>query len=349
MELNRIPILSLFTGAGALDFGFEETGRFVTDLCVEYQPEFCETLRLNQRRGRFLEASIAQKDVRGLSSAVWERALAARIRKGGVIGGPPCESFSSRGKRLGLRDARGTLIFEFFKCVERLRPAFFLFENVARLARIDEGSIVAGLELRARTAGYAVSIQIVNCADYGAATSRKRLFIIGMRGRDGFEFPAPTHAAEKGLFPTKPYVTVGDALAGLPPPADKEPAVPQAHVRISHRPDVVRRFAALRPGQEDPIRKRTKLRLDAPSPTLLAGNLSGIRSHIHPSDPRELSNRESARLHGFPDDYEFHGNHAAIGKQIANSVPIPVAKALAEAIAMQLKMPRVRKGCHGRS
>ena len=102
---------------------------------------------------------------------------------------------------------------------------------------------------------------------------------------------------------------------------------------IKHNQRVVERFGRLALGQIDKVRQRWRLPLDSPSPSLVAGNLQGIRSHIHPTEPRELTNRESARLHGFPDSFRFSGNHAAVGKQIANSVPIPFATALANSVA----------------
>jgi DNA (cytosine-5)-methyltransferase 1 len=133
-----------------------------------------------------------------------------------------------------------------------------------------------------------------------------------------------------------PYVTVRDALKSLPPASVNNPGDPQGHVVVKHTAKVAARFISLRQGQYDNIRKRSKLSYDLPSPALVAGNLSGIRSHIHPEFPRELTNRESARLHGFPDNFMFSGNHAAMGKQIANSVPISLARALANSLAEQL-------------
>jgi DNA (cytosine-5)-methyltransferase 1 len=326
-------ILSLFSGAGALDYGFELTGRFETSVCIEYQPEFCETLMGNQPRGFLSGAQILNHDLSRIapSSVIGVDSMSPQID--GIIGGPPCESFSARGKKLGLADPRGNLVFKFFDWVTKLRPSFFLFENVSRLAKIHEGEIARELCKIGEETGYSTFSTILNAADYGCATSRKRFFIVGIKGSGPYFFPNPTHSPDGYLDKNPCWVAVADALEGLPPPSKSAPGHPQGHIGIAHKPEIVARFAKLRPGQEDPIRKRTKIRLDAPSPTLMAGNLKGIRSHIHPTEPRELTNRESARIHGFPDHFEFFGNHASMGKQIANSVPIPLAQALGQSIS----------------
>lgn len=340
MKKPRSPetfeLLSLFSGAGALDCGFELTGRFHTRACIELEPIFCRTLRGNQQRGFISGASIINEDVaKTCKDTILDTCFDGKS-PAGIIGGPPCETFSVRGNKKGLNDSRGMLVFAFLEWVTALKPRFFLMENVPPLARLNGGAILATLSDRARSAGYAVTHAILNAADFGAATKRQRLFLIGMLGKTSFTFPEPTHSAAPDFFFRQPYITVGDALRGLPDLGWTEPGTPQGHIGVRHTPRVEARFATLKQGQQDNIRKRTRLHLERPSPTLVAGNLHEIRSHIHPTAPRELTNRESARIHGFPDEFIFDGGHAAMGKQIANSVPIPLAQALAQAIARHL-------------
>lgn len=333
---REYSILSLFSGAGALDYAFELTGRFTTAACLEAEELFCETLRRNKRNGFLRKANVLQADV-----VIQDKmAIASEFFKGKapdvVIGGPPCESFSIRGKKLGLADPRGSLVFTFLEWVAALKPRCFVMENVPPLSYVANGDVLRKLQTTAQRAGYEVSSAILNSADYGAATKRRRLFMIGFRNSGRFRFPAPTHTDHELFGSMKPHCTVEEALTGLPSSFESEPATPQAHVHVKHTKAVVERFGRLRLGQEDRIRKRTRLHPSRPSPSLVAGNLAGIRSHIHPFEPRELTNRESARLHGFPDRFEFFGGHAAIGKQIANSVPIPLGTAIAKSIAQQL-------------
>jgi DNA (cytosine-5)-methyltransferase 1 len=333
---KTFQLLSLFSGAGALDFGFELTGRFHTRACIELEPIFCRTLRGNQQRGFISGASVINEDV----ATTCKDTILATCFDGkspaGIIGGPPCETFSVRGTKKGLDDSRGILVFTFLEWVSALKPRFFLMENVPPLARLNDGATLSALSKSARSAGYAVTHAILNAADFGAATKRQRLFLIGIQGKCPFTFPEPTHSAAVDLLSKQPYVTVGDVLKGLPDLGWTEPGTPQGHIGVRHKPHVEARFATLKQGQQDNIRKRTRLHLGRPSPTLVAGNLHEIRSHIHPTEPRELTNRESARIHGFPDKFIFEGGHAAMGKQIANSVPIPLAQALAQAIAIHL-------------
>ncbi len=340
---TKFSLLSLFTGAGALDQGFHQTGRFQTRLCVEYEPVFCDTLALNQPKGYLPGATILNESITDLDPYATQSTYFDGASVDGLIGGPPCETFSVRGKKKGIDDPKGSLVFTFIDWAVALRPAFFLMENVPPLANLNEGATLQSLCERASLAGYAVSHAVLNAADYGAPTSRRRLLVVGMLGETSFRFPEPTHFNDANLFSKQPYVTAGVALAGLPEVGWSEPGTPQGHLGVRHTPPVAARFASLKQGQQDNIRKRTRLHLERPSPTLVAGNLQGIRSHIHPTEPRELTNRESARLHGFDDEFVFAGNHSAMGKQIANSVPIALARALGQALAEQLDAQKKRK------
>lgn len=335
-EGNPYPILSLFSGAGALDYGFELAGQFTTKVCIELEGVFCNTLIGNKKNGYLSEATILNQSVADADKKLILREFFSGNPPYGIIGGPPCESFSVRGSKKGLNDKRGTLVFTFMEWVASLKPQFFLMENVPPLAKHNNGSTLLKICDIAQEAGFSVSHAILNAADYGAATKRQRLIVVGFLNRKPFEFPMPSHGSDSDIFGSTPYVTVDDAFRDLPDPSWKEPALLQGHTLVKHTPEVVDRFSKLRPGQQDNIRKRTRLDLSQPSPTLVAGALRAIRSHIHPTEPRELTNRESARIHGFPDNFIFAGNHPAVGKQIANSVPIPLAQSLAASIAEQL-------------
>jgi len=331
-------VLSIFSGAGALDVAFESSGRFTTRAAIESEPQFSQTLALNQVRGYLADAQIISADVRELNPLDVARKHFPDERVGGVIGGPPCESFSIRGNKRGRSDERGQLVFEFARWVALLQPDFFVMENVPPLVTIENGKLIADLLSEFSRAGYGASWQQLKASDFGAPTHRKRIFIVGFRGTSVFQFPEPTHAAasDDRITALRQHLTVRDALAGLPPVRDGVLKAPSHHTPVKHTPAVVTRFASLRSGQEDPIRHRTKLHPDRPSPSVVAGNLQGTRSHIHPFEPRELTNREVARLHCFPDDFDFAGSAAAVCKQIANAVPIPLGQAVAAAVAQHL-------------
>jgi DNA (cytosine-5)-methyltransferase 1 len=324
-------IVSTFSGAGGLDYGFEKTGLFQTMLAIENQSLFSDTYKVNRRLGHLSATKLIESDIRDVNfKNEWKTVCPKELNPDGLIGGPPCESFSVRGNRKGVGDERGTLVYKFMECVQELKPRFFLMENVKQLGTQDGGKIFLGLIDKAEQLGYRTTYKIVKSCDYGAATIRERLIFIGVQEGE-YIFPNSTHG--KGLLPV---VTVGDVFKGLNEAKKKPPGQPQGHIMINHTPPVIERFKKLKPGKECPIRKRVRLRNDKPSQTLYAGNLQGTRWHIHPTLPREITNREAARIHGFPDDYVFCGGHAAMAKQIANSVPIPVASSLAHSLGVFL-------------
>jgi DNA (cytosine-5)-methyltransferase 1 len=242
------------------------------------------------------------------------------------------------GQKRGTADKRGQLIYEFHECVDAIRPAFFLMENVPDLATRNGSETLEKLITSFERSGYTVTWKVLNSANYGAPTKRKRIFVVGFLNGTRFSFPPETHAQVTGGLDLglRPWVTSSQAFAGLPEPTRTAPFRPQAHQAITHTIEVRQRFASISPGGYDYTRKRARLHPNAPSPSLVAGNLKGIRWAIHPTKNRELTNREAARIHGFPDWFEFAGSHAAIGVQVANAVPIPLGEAVATAIAQHL-------------
>jgi DNA (cytosine-5)-methyltransferase 1 len=340
--MKKYSLLSLFTGAGALDYAFESSGHFETKIAIEVQKEFCETLRGNKSLGLFRNADIFEADINEIDPVNLCKRNKVAFKPDGIIGGPPCESFTILGKKMGRKDPRGKLVFNYANWVCSIRPKFFLMENVPDLIKIERGTIFSELLDQFASNGYTVYHEILKAADYGGATIRRRLFMVGFYNNISFEFPKPTNIESiEGSGDLKPYKTVREALEGLPEPSLKNPGVPIGHVRINHTKKVIDRFKTIPEGGYDYIRKRSRLSLDKPCPSLMAGNLNGIRSHIHPIEPRELTNRESARIQGFPDDYYFFGNHAAIGKQIANAIPICFGKALSSQIYKALNREKV--------
>ncbi len=237
-----------------LDIGLEQTGRFRLLACVEKEPAFCETIRANHRAGRLprnlkvIEADISQVDPTQLLASVGLRPGELDV----LIGGPPCQSFSTAGRRRTVQDPRGTLLWQFLRFVEALRPRFFLMENVRGLlsAALQHRSIAMRPEKggpplepdempgsvvrlfaedlqRIPGAPYHMDCFEVNAVNYGAPQLRERALFIGNRYNVEVNFPDPTHGprhAKKGrqvsLFGEDeqdllPWRTLGDALAGL--------------------------------------------------------------------------------------------------------------------------------------
>lgn len=247
---KKYRALSLFSGAMGLDVGLEQSGRFRVLACVEREPAFCATIRRNRdaghvgnRRLRVYEADITQlapeQLLRDLHLKPGELDL--------LVGGPPCQSFSTAGRRGTVTDPRGTLIWHFLRFVDVLRPRFFLMENVRGLLSAalqhrpikdrpekggaslgpeeEPGSVVRLFASDCRAIGYRFDCFEVNAVNYGAPQLRERALFIGNRYGAVVDFPNPTHgnshsyADQRELFQeTKgllPYRTLGDAIHGL--------------------------------------------------------------------------------------------------------------------------------------
>ena len=253
---QRYRVVSLFSGAMGLDLGLAATGRFELLACVEKVPAFCATIRKNQAGGRLgADVRLYEADIRDVDPHTMMADL--DLRPGDLdvlVGGPPCQSFSTAGRRGTVEDPRGTLLWQFLRFVEAIRPKFFVMENVRGLVsaalhhrpianrpekggpplKVDEkpGSVIARFsrDLQAIDgAPYHMDCFEVNAVNYGAPQLRERVLFIGNRFNSQIEFPQPTHgapsatAASATLFTDpqpvmKPWSTLGEALRGLRQP-----------------------------------------------------------------------------------------------------------------------------------
>lgn len=228
MATKRPTAVSFFSGAGGMDAGFSMAG-FDVRLAVEIDPSCCDTLRKN-----LPETKVLNEDINRLSPE--EICQASGLEVGNIdciFGGPPCQSFSLAGRREGLNDERGLLVFRFIELVRALRPRMFVMENVKGMANWNGGYVLDEIERRFKeplASGdvYKVQHKILNAASYGVPQSRERIFIVGSRLKRDFRFPEATHGLTK-TGDLRPFVTVGDALLHLPP-AD-EPS--EAAARVS--------------------------------------------------------------------------------------------------------------------
>lgn len=339
--------ISLFSGAGGLDLGFHRTGRVRSIACYENDEIFSETLRLNLHRlvvdGQHPE--IHQQDLSSVEvlAELKESYSGADI----VFGGPPCQSFSIMGKTLsgtkvGTKDPRGQLIYSFIDVIESVRPLGFLFENVPNIVNIENGAVVENLCKRFRSMGYGLWSGIICAADFGARTFRRRYFIIGIKDLAQVPPPITTHMKEsqlgmfeaakrpwnssKVIFETiREYEISGRALAN--------------HDKINHSEVTKERFAKLKFGETDNIRKRNRIDPFRPAHSVYVGGKVGklqARTHIHPYEPRELTARECALIQGFPIDWLLAGRTDAAVQQAANAVPVELASGMAAHIVRLL-------------
>lgn len=362
---ERRNAISLFSGAGGLDIGLHQAG-FQSRFCCEIDRHARATLE-GWLRANDNDCPVAA-DITELEPASVRRQLGLQAGELDLLaGGPPCQAFSLAGKRNSLDDRRGILLFEMLRWTDALQPKAVLIEQVKGLLSApgyagERGGAFQHLLSGLRSMDYNVSFKVLLAAEYGVPQLRERLFIVGVR-KGQFNFPTPTHRkdqSDQGLWDTRllPFVTVRDALAGLPKPVTKgEPPYIANHIDVTPPRDTERihgvpegdylaRQLHLGESQRqrlDAKKDTTKFRRlswDAPSLTLRCGEV-----FYHPVDDRYLTPRECMRLHGFPDTHiligPIRGRTGTVDnldqhRQVANAVPPPLAARLAGAIWQHL-------------
>ena len=364
-------MVSLFSGAGGIDIGFEATGLFRTVVAADWADYCIDTLKKNQSLRHsvrlaeiapWLCSQMEHFEIAAEKNILLEgtEIIKADLAEGGaealravysgpvdlIAGGPPCQAFSVRNRKAnrGLLDesGRGNLIFSFMDIVGHIKPKAFLFENVMGLDRSEYGNLVKDLmDYAEKNLGYDVSLSAVVASDYGLPQDRRRIIIVGTAPGINFQPPFATHGMTE-LFDNKPklpFATVRSALEGLPEPSDNSYLA--NHKAPKHTADMMERFAKVAPGKQDPIRKKIRLHPDKPCPAIFSGSdTGGGLADIHPWENRALTPRECARLQGFPDYWELCSKRSGeVYKLVANAVPPPLSAAFAVQVARSLRGP----------
>ena len=331
-------VISLFSGCGGLDLGFERAG-FHIPVANEFDPTIYETFKINHPKTHLIEGDIRQ---------VTKEDIAPYIdgEVDGIIGGPPCQSWSEAGALRGIEDARGKLFYDYIRLLKEFAPKFFLAENVSGMLANRHSEAVQNILHMFEEAGYDVSLTLVNAKNYGVAEERKRVFYIGFRKDLNIQFVFPKGSTEED----DAKLTLRDIIWDLQDTA--VPAGPKNH----HNPEAVNNNEYFT-GAFSPIfmsRNRVK-GWDEQAFTVQA---SGRQCQLHPQAPkmqkfgkddcrfvegsehlyRRMTIREIARIQGFPDDFQFlykDTNNAY--KMIGNAVPVNLAYEIATAIKLFLQ------------
>lgn len=358
--------ISLFSGAMGLDLGLEAAG-FVTSACVENDSSAVETIKLNRPDQPVFDCSISE--VAG--NQIRRAAGIGRRRLSLLAGGPPCQSFSVFGNRLGIQDARGQLIFEFVRLVDELQPACFLMENVRGLLSMallsskvsadqndtypasyyEKGSLLSKIMSELNDIGYNVDCFVVNSVNYGAPQIRERVFLIGNRFGYSASFPQPefSNRSEDNL---PPFKTLGDVIGPNSGFKDNEREI------MDFSPRKLKYLAMVPPGgnwrslpeeiQKESMKKSwylkggrsaywRKLSFDFPSPTVVTMPNHAGTSMCHPTELRAISVAEAAAIQEFPPHWQFAGKTAAKFKQIGNAVPVRLGQVAGKSLMQILK------------
>jgi len=367
--LMKKTAISFFTGAGGLDLGIHEAG-FDIKLSVEIEQTYCETLLLNNP-----DWNVVQGDIMDFNKkTVYEAAgldLSEEISL--IIGGSPCQSFSTAGKRQAFDDPRGQAMLKFADLVTEIRPKAFLLENVRGLLSAalkhrplnqrgkdfppltPEEQRGSALEhLLRHFKGYDIVYKLLNAADYGVPQKRERVFFIGVRRdlRKKFTFPEPTHHKD-GSDGKELWVPVSDVL--FPLAEIEHRFMNYSAERLKYMQMIPRGGGNWRDLPSDVVKEAMggayesgggkvgfyrRIDIDRPAPTLLTSPAQKSTNIGHPFEDRPLSIQEYLAIQEFPNGYQVAGSLAQQYTQIGNAVPVRLATVLGEAV-MKLLNKRV--------
>lgn len=337
-------LISLFSGCGGLDLGFERAG-FSIPVANEFDNTIWETFKANHPNSHLIEG-----DVRQITKEDMDPFISSEVD--GIIGGPPCQSWSEAGTLKGIEDARGQLFYDYIRILKEFKPKFFLAENVSGMLANRHSEAVQNILKMFSDAGYDVSLTMVNAKDYGVAEERKRVFYIGFRTDLGIKFDFPKGSTEDD----DKKITLRDIIWDL-----QETAVPSGP-KNHHNPEAINNNEYFT-GAYSPIfmsRNRVKS-WDEQAYTVQA---SGRQCQLHPQAPkmvkvgkndcrfvegkedlyRRMTIREIARVQGFPDDFKFfYEDTNDAYKMIGNAVPVNLAYEIAVAIKAAIEQQTIEK------
>lgn len=323
-------LLSLFCGAGGLDKGFEDAGY---DVGLAYDRRAPAVRSYNANRTRDNVGRVG--DVNALSLETLDADYGSTFKPTGLIGGPPCQSFSRANAGRSLDDPRAKLVGTFVALALELHARspldFVVMENVPELLHANEGGFLSEQVKLLEAAGFVVETQILNAADYGVAQNRRRMFMVALNSEQferGWERPEPTSQSP---------LTVAAAIKHLPEPTfySREATVSTNTFHANHwcmTPKSPRFFdGTLQPGYSAGRSFKT-LHWERPSLSVSYGNRE---VHVHPTGKRRLSVFEAMLLQGFGTEYVLLGTLSDQISQVSEAVPPPLAKAVASSIVSQ--------------
>ena len=350
-EITEFKILDLFCGAGGFSFGMHQNSNFRTLVALDFDKEAAHTFKQNMPEAEVVTGDITDKKVK---KQIIEKSKAVGINM--IIGGPPCQGFSMKGKKLGLEDERNYLFKEYLKIVEELSPEVFVIENVKSLLSTAGGFFREQILECINKIGYIVNYGILNAKDFGVPQSRERaIFIcskkknielpigkaVGVTIRDAISDLAYLNSAQ-GTFESSYKL---DAMSEYQKMMRKNSCKLYNHQATAHSKVALEKLAMIpaEKGKEylpDELKGKQKFNTtwgrlvwDGVSPTIdTRFDAPSNGTNSHPELNRSITPREAARIQSFSDDFVFYGGKRSVGRQIGNAVPPLLAKGIADKI-----------------
>lgn len=345
-------ILDLFCGAGGMSYGMHKNPHFVTKVALDVNEKVAQTFRKNIPGSELIIGDIKDKEIK---KKIID--LSKKNKVNMIIGGPPCQGFSLKGKKLGLEDPRNFLFIEFLHLVKVLQPLVFVIENVKNLMSTSNGWFKEQIINEIKKLGYEVSVGILRASDYGVPQNRERVIFLCNK-KNAISLPEPT---------VKSLTTVRDAIEDLAYLNSNEGDFEQSyitearteyqklmrkdsvklynHKASNHSEIAIHKLSMIPPekGKEYLPKKLLgkqkykstwgRLKWDEPSPTIdTRFDAASNGTNNHPFLHRSITPREAARIQSFDDRFIFYGSKVDIRTQIGNAVPPLMAKAIADQI-----------------
>jgi DNA (cytosine-5)-methyltransferase 1 len=327
LQQIRPRILSLFSGCGGLDLGFEQEG-YTTVWANDFKHEACVTF------ANHFGNVIHEGDIEAIDPYKTDIPDCDII-----LGGFPCQDFSVIWKQPGLHGERGNLYRSLLRFIDAKHPKAFVAENVRGILTANKGKAIRQIieDFQSLDPGYLIKPHLYNFADYGVPQFRERVLIVGIRLDTGFSFqhPKPTHGESGDV---KPYVTAGEALKGV-----EKVQYNNEQLNVTERTKKIISMISEGGNFTDiPVDSPyyvhgmishvyRRIHRNEPSKTIIAAGGGGTWGYHYP-EPRPLTNRERARIQSFPDDFVFFGNITEVRRQIGNAVPPVGVHAVAKAL-----------------
>lgn len=347
-------VIDLFAGVGGMSLGFEKQG-FDIIVANECDPLIAESYKENHKKTKMIVGDITTLDLKE-SFGKYKGEVDV------VIGGPPCQGFSQKGKRKTIHDERNFLFKYYVKVVELVKPKYFIMENVPNLLTAEKGYFKKEIEELFNAMGYSLTMGVLNASDYGVPQNRKRAVIIGKLNGKALDLPVPLNKK----------VTIWDAISDLAylesgegkeeqlylnaPETDYQKKLRKNskclynHIATKHSKVALERLALIPENAgrevlpEEHLTKSiysgtwTRMRRDEISVTITTRfDTPSSGKFTHPFLNRAITVREAARIQSFPDDFKFVGNKSSQMKQVGNAVPPLLASAIAKVIINDIK------------
>ena len=363
--MKKIRALSFFSGAMGLDIGLEKAGIDVILAC-ESEKFIRETIKLNRPKIKVLEDinNYSAKEIRK------EAGLKSNEKIDLIVGGPPCQAFSTAGKRLSINENRGIVFIKYLELIKELNPTYFVIENVRGLLSVplkhvphdkrkgklktkeEKGGTLNYILNYLNNIGYKVSFNLYNSANFGSPQIRERVIIIGNK-KEKLPYLTPTHS-QHGEFGLKPWKTFKAAVKGLHNINHDYVKFPEVRLKyykklkegqnwrnlpLKLQKEALGNSYYLGGGKTGFLRR---LGWNKPSPTLVTDPMMPATDLAHPVENRPLSIQEYKRIQEFPDDWKLAGSIRNQYKQIGNAVPVSLGRAIGKLIVNHILKKKIK-------